>query len=86
MTTYRIYYEFLEKPEEFTVKTESAFVKAETPWGEGEVEGELAYIPETPEEWRNLSKEIAQHHNFHTARVTRILPLSISGQLVADAE
>ena len=86
-TTYRVFYEFLEKPEEFT-ETGNAFVKSETktPWGEGELEGELAYIPESPEEWKNLSREIALHKNLHTVNVTKILPLTLQGHLVAESE
>ena len=78
MTQYRIFYEFMEKPNSFRDLDKG------TPWGQGELEGELAYIPETPEEWKNLSREIAAHHDYHTVSVTRILPLSIEGQLVAD--
>jgi hypothetical protein len=86
MTTYRIFYEFLEKPEEFTVKADNSFVKAETPWGNGELDGELAYIPESQEEWKNLSREIAKEYNYAAVNVTRILPLSLEGKLVADSE
>lgn len=86
MTQYRISYEFLEKPEEFTVKADNAFVKAETPWGQGELDGELAYIPESLDEWKNLSREIAKEYNYAAVNVTRILPLSLEGKLVADSE
>jgi hypothetical protein len=86
MTSHRIFYEFLEKPEEFSVKTDNSFVKAETPWGKGELDGELAYVPESPEEWKNLSREIAKEYNFAAVNVTRILPLTVSGTLVADSE
>jgi hypothetical protein len=86
MTTYRVFYEFLEKPEEFVVKADNSFIKSETPWGQGELDGELAYIPETEAEWKNLSREIAKHYNYHSVNVTRILPLSLSGQLVVDSE
>lgn len=86
MTQYRIHYEFLEKPEEFSVKADNAFVKAETPWGQGELDGELAYIPESQEEWKNLSREIMAHYNYAAVNVTRILPLTLQGQIVADSE
>jgi hypothetical protein len=70
----------MEKPNPFKN------LEKETPWGEGELVGELAYIPETPEEWKNLSREIMQHHDYAAVNVTKILPLSIEGQLVADSE
>lgn len=86
MTNYRVYYEFLEKPDEFTIKADNSFVKAETPWGQGELDGELAYVPETAEEWKNLSREIAKEYNFAACNVTRILPLTLQGKVIADSE
>lgn len=88
MARHKIFYEFLEKPD-------NAFLDLDktTPWGEGELEGDLDYIPSTPEEWKNLSREIAEYGNFHSVNVTRLLPLegnfqvtepTIQGEVIAD--
>ena len=76
MTKYRIFYEFLEKPNPFKN------LEKEKPWGQGELEGELSYIPATDEEWQNLSKEIALHKDFVAVNITRILPLSLEGNVI----
>lgn len=78
MSNYRIFYEFLEQPNPFKD------LEKEKPWGQGELEGELAYIPSTDEEWKNLSKEIAATQNYLAVNVTRILPLSVEGVIQGE--
>jgi len=89
MAKYRIFYEFLEKPNPFKN------LEKEMPWGEGAIEGDLAYIPATDDEWKNLSGEVAKSMDYAAVNVTRILPLEgnfkvtdnndiIEGELVAD--
>lgn len=90
MSKYRIFYEFMEKPGSSFRNLETS-----TPWGEGELDGELAYIPETAEEWQNLSREVAKNGNYAAVNVTKILPLEgnfqvtdsndvIQGEVVID--
>jgi len=89
MSTHRIFYEFLEKPNPFKN------LEKETPWGQGEIEGDLAYIPATEEEWKNLAREVAANGDYVAVNITKILPLSrdfkvtenndiIQGEVVAE--
>lgn len=87
MAQHKIFYEFMEKPSQ-------GLRAPDKNWGEGEVEGDLSYIPSTPEEWQNLSREIMLHGNYAAVNVTKILPLSgnfqvtepiIQGEVIVDA-
>lgn len=77
MARHKVFYEFMENPSQ-------GLRDPDKNWGEGELEADLAYTPETVEEWKNLSKEIKEYGNFAAVAVTRILPLEGNFQVTGD--
>lgn len=79
-------FEFMEKPSKGLRNEDKV-------WGNGQITGELDKLPETPEEWKAISRDIAINGDYHTVAVTRILPLdeiiklteaAIEGEVVSD--
>jgi hypothetical protein len=63
-----VVYEFLEKPSK-GLRNDDKMA------GEGQITGELDKLPETPEEWKNISRDIALAMDYAAVAVTHIVPL-----------
>lgn len=63
-----VVYEFLEKPSKGLRQDDKMM-------GEGQITGELDQLPETPEEWKNISRDICLAMDYEAVNVTHIVPL-----------
>lgn len=63
-------------------------------WGEGQIDLLVERIPETPEEWQEISRMIGMNGGYHAVSINKLIPLdqinelaineTIEGEIVDD--
>lgn len=55
-------------------------------WGEGQIELQLEKLPETAEEWQEVSRYIGQNGNYAAVHVDALVPLDHASSELFPAE